>query len=59
MSDLATRLRHELIELNEAVRRAAHTAVLLNHPQAEALRMMASFTERLVSDDGATPRQRH
>ena len=59
MSDLATQLRHELIELNAAAQRVAHTAALLNHPQAEALSLVATFTKRLVEDGGSKPSQKH
>jgi hypothetical protein len=59
MSDLATQLRHELIELTAAAQRAAHTAMLLNHPQAEALRLVAAFTKRLVEEDGSKSSPKH
>lgn len=59
MSDLASQLQQELIDLNEAARKAAHTAMLLNHSQAEALRMVAAFTERLVKEDGTERNRRH
>ena len=59
MSDLATRLETELLALNDAAQRAARTALSLNHSQAESLRMIAAFTERLVNDTGPPLRARH
>lgn len=59
MSDLPTRLENELTALNEAAQQAARTAVSLNHSQAESLRMIAAFTERLVNDSGPPLRARH
>lgn len=58
MSDLAARLENELIALNHAAQRAAATALSLNHPQTEALRMIAAFTERLVKESGPSSRFR-
>ena len=58
MSDLAARLENELIALNHEAQRAAATALLLNHPQAEALRMDAALTERLVKESGPSSRFR-
>lgn len=59
MSDLATKLQSELIDLNEAARRAARTALSLNDPQAEALKMIAAFTERLIKETGPGPSVKH
>ncbi|PAU96393.1 hypothetical protein [Paracoccus salipaludis] len=59
MSDFPNRLDNELTALNEAAQRAARTALSLNHSQAESLRMIAAFTERLVNDTGPPLRARH
>jgi len=59
MTDAATQLRTALIELNKAAHQAERRAREMNHSQAEALKMMAAYTARLVDTEPSPEGVRH